>query len=271
MVLPFALWALGALQTQRNPAEVLAEVDRALAAASPLSVSATLSRTQALTWESHLAEGTVVVDRARGAFRVDARVRELRGAEEREVTLAKEGARFFFLDHGARTFLEGDSPALGGLAGRMCLDLAQLTPSEPSYTAQAGAPALREPLTLAGVRCLALLAKVPDGPTAQTWYVGERDFLPRLWESARDLGEGDSLRKRCTVHSLQPHAPALPAFAVPEGYARGEPVAWSDPEARAARPDAGGFASLLDGIEPLRAQFNAEKGKVRALGLFAPT
>jgi hypothetical protein len=271
MLLPFALLALGALQARRSPAEVLAEVDRALAAASPFSVQATLSRTQALTWRSHVAEGTLVVDRARGAFRVDARVRELRQDGEREITLAREGARFFFLDHGAHTFVEGDTPALGGLAGRMCLDLAQLTPSEPAYTAKQGAPALRESLTVGGERCLTLVAKVPDGPTAQTWYVGERDFLPRLWESARDLGEGDSLSKRCTVHALEPHAPALPPFAVPAGYARGEPEAWSDPEERAARPDAGGFASLVDGIEPLRAQFNAEKGKVRALGLFAPT
>jgi hypothetical protein len=60
-------------------------------------------------------------------------------------------------------------------------------------------------------------------------------------------------------------------LAVPEGYTRGQPVAWDDPEQRGARPTEGGFTSLADGIDALRAQFNAEKGKVRVLGLFAPT
>jgi len=268
MLLPFVLGLLCAAQ---GPADVLAEAERALAAASPLRVRATLSRTQALTWQTHLAEGTAVVDRGRDAFRVDARVRELRSEEQREVTLAKEGRRFVFLDHGTKTFLEGDSPALGGLAGRLCLDLARLTPAEPSYVAQQGAPGLREPIMLGGERCLTLVAKTPDGPTAQTWYLSERDHLPRLWESARDLGEGDTLRKRCTFHEVEPRAAALPPLAVPEGYSPGQAVAWDDPEERGARPTEGGFISLADGIDALRAQFNAQKDKVRVVGLFAPT
>src|SRR5262245_52529762 len=101
MLLPFVL---GALCLAQSPSDVLAEAERALAAASPLRVRATLSRSQTLTWQTHVAEGTVVVDRGRDAFRVDARVRELRSEEERAVTLAKEGARFVFLDHGAKTF-----------------------------------------------------------------------------------------------------------------------------------------------------------------------
>lgn len=255
----------------QSAAGALAETERAISGASPLRVTATLSRTQALTWETHLAEGTVVIDRERDAFRVDARVRELRATEEQDVTLAKEGARYLFLDHGRKTYLEGDSPALGGLAGRLCSDLAKLTPVDPAYAAESGSPALRPSLMLAGERCLTIVAKTPDGPTAQTWYLGEKDHLPRLWESARDLGEGDTLRKRFTAHALEVHGAALPPLEVPAGYARGEDVAWDDPEERTARADTGGFVSLADGIEPLRARFNADKGHVRALGLFAPT
>jgi len=267
MLLPFAL---GILCLAQDPAEVLAEVGKALDAASPLSARVTLARTQALTWQSHVAEATLVVDRARGAFRVDARVRELRGEQDRSVTLAREDGRFFFLDHDRRTWVAGDAPELGGLAGRLCLDLAQLVPAEPSAVARAGAPELREPVALGGERCLVVAAQMPDGPTAQTWYVGA-DRLPRLWESTRQLGEGDKLQKRCTLHELKARVPAPPVFVVPAEYVRMEPELWDDPEARARRADAGGFASLADGIEPLRERFNAEKGKVRALGLFAPT
>lgn len=268
MLLPFAL---GALSFAQGPADVLAEVERALAGASPVVVRATLSRTQALTWQSHLAEATITIDRARGAFRVDARVRELRGEERHDLTLAKEDGRFFFLDHTRKTFRASDSPALGGLPGRLCLDLARLMPAEPSFLAQKGSPALGTPVTLAGKRCLVLTAETPDGPTAHTWYLAQDDFLPRLWETSRSLGEGDTLKKRFTVQELRTGSAALPVFTVPAAYTLGPDVAWEDPEERSRRSDAGRFVSLADGIDALRAEFNAGKDKVRALGLFAPT
>jgi hypothetical protein len=263
---------LAAALVLQDPAAVLADMQEALASASPIEVHATLSRTQALTWESHLAEGTVVADLERGTFRVDAAVRDLRDEVGRDVTLIRADGRYVFLDHAARTRAEGETPLLGGVASRMAYDLARILPAEPAHVADAGAPSLGEPLTLGGVPCRTLLAKTSDGPTAHVWYLASSDGLPRLWETTRELGAGDTLRKRMTIRGIgaSPQGPdvALGGYA---GYERREPAAWEDPEARGRDADAGSFTSLADGVGALREAFNADREHVRAIGLFAPS
>jgi hypothetical protein len=255
----------------QDPADLLADSQRALLELAPLSVRATLSRTQALTWESHLIEGTLVLDPARGAFRVDASVRELRTDAKRSVSLLRDGERYLFLNHDAKTYVAGDSPALGALDARLCYDLAQLFPVDPADLAARGEPALREPLLLAGRRCTTLIAKLPDGPLAVTLYLDDEDGLPRLWQSARDLGEGDTLQRRYTVHAIERHVAALPLLAIPEGYEPSTSTGWQDPEAGPKRAKSGSYISLAEDLAPLRERFNREKDRVRVLGLFAPT
>ena len=94
----------------QDPAALLADLERALAQ-GPREIEATLSRTQVLTWESFLAEGTIITDPGRDAFRVDARVRELRTEASRTVTYWHEDARWVFLDHDARTFAVSSTSA----------------------------------------------------------------------------------------------------------------------------------------------------------------
>jgi hypothetical protein len=262
---------LAAILCAQDPAALLADLQRTLREPPPLAIEATLSRTQALTWESWLAEGTLVVDAAHDAFRVDVTLREPRAETERSITLFRADGGFVFLDHTARTITRGDDPLLAGLGSRMAWDMARVLPVDPGLLLDAGAPRLGEPLALGGVRCRTVLAKTPDGPTAHLWYVAEADGLPRLWETTRELGAGDTLRKRMTIRGIaRGSAPTLDAQEHAE-YAEIDPVAWVDPEERTRAADGGKFTSLAGGIDELREHFNAAKDRVRAVGLFAPT
>jgi hypothetical protein len=262
---------LAAILCAQDPAALLADLQRTLREPPPLAIEATLSRTEALTWESWLAEGTLVVDAAHDAFRVDVTLREPRAETERSITLFRADGGFVFLDHTARTITRGDDPLLAGLGSRMAWDMARVLPVDPGLLLDAGAPRLGEPLALGGVRCRTVLAKTPDGPTAHLWYVAEADGLPRLWETTRELGAGDTLRKRMTFRNVE--RGAAPALAPDEyaGYAEREPLAWADPEARARAADAGAFTTLAGGVGALRERFNAAKDHVRAVGVFAPS
>jgi len=249
---------------------MLADVRADLRAASPLAITATLSRARSLNWAGYLAEGSVVLDLDSGAFRVDASVREVRAEAERDVTLFFDGDAYTYLDHTDRAVTTGDSPLLGGVASRMAWDLARVLPAEPERLIDAGAK-LGDPLSLAGERCRTILAKTPDGPTAHVWYLAERDGLPRVWETSRELGAGDSLRKRMTVRTIETGAEPTLAPAELEGYERRAAPEWDDPEAHERSADAGAFTTLDEGAPTLRAAFNAAKDRPRAIGLFAPS
>lgn len=254
----------------QDPAAVLSQA-RAAIDAGPVEAKVNLSRSQVLTWESHVAEGTVVLDPSRDALRVDVEVGELRGEQKRRVTLSREGDRYVFVDHGRRIYYEGEGPVLAGLDSRLALDAGQLLPAPPEEVAASGTADLGEPVNLAGVVCLRLDARLADGPTTHRWYLGSADHLPRVWETERDLGRGDSLKKRLTVREIRRRDKGLEPFSIPEGYEQRAPLEWNDPEQRERLEVQSSVTELGPSLEAFREHFNAELGHVRAVGVFAPT
>ncbi|MEM7305713.1 MAG: hypothetical protein AAF682_03530 [Planctomycetota bacterium] len=229
-----------------------------------------LVRAQVLTWTSHTARGTVALDPGADAFRVDVSVEQARVDGSRRITLMREGERYVFVDHDARTWTEGAEPGIGGLPSRLAYDMAQLFPAAPSELL-AAEPGLGEPTKLGERDCETVTAQLPEGPTAHVWHVDSADRLPRLWRTKRDLGGGDTIDKQLTVRTLARRAEPLPAAQAPADYARAEPVDWQDPEDADKAQAEGVFTELEGSVEPVREHFNSLKKHVRALGLFAPT
>ena len=58
---------------------------------------------------------------------------------------------------------------------------------------------------------------------------------------------------------------------VPEGYEQRAPLEWNDPEQRERLDSQSIITELGPSLEAFREHFNAERGHVRAVGVFAPT
>ena len=268
------------LAPQDDARATLEQAAAARAEATRVRYEALFVETNALEWRSWAVEGTVYRRKSESAlgrrFRIEAEIRELRGEDRRRVLLVRNGERYVFVDHEARTYTRGDEALIGGEAGRLAYELLALFPEAPEEILAKGQPVLRGTGSMGGEPCRVVVASMPDGPTAHTWHVSARDGLPRLWETERAIGAGDSLLRRFTVRNLEPIAtdenfpPQIFTCAIPEGYRVTEPVP-HEPPAAASVSKRAALTTLADSLNPLREHFNAERGHTRVLGLFAPT
>ncbi len=268
------------LAPQDDARAVLEQSAAARAAAARGRYDASFVESNALEWRSWAVDGTVFwrdhENDLGKRFRIEAEIRELRGEDRRRVLLVRNGKRYVFVDHKARTYTRGDVPLIGGEPSRLAYELLTLFPAEPTKIASAGKPSLRGNESMGAEPCRVVVASTPDGPTDHTWYLSARDGLPRLWETRRPIGEGDSLHRRFTIKKLEliasddDYPPETFVSGIPEGYRLVEPVPYVPPTPAAAR-EVTAPTTLVESLQPLREHFNAERGHTRVLCLFAPT
>ena len=272
-----ALLAPAAVQEAPAPAAVLAERLVAVPSIRYRAQAARTLRIELLRWE---VEGEVRIRRAGRAgdarIRVEAEVRAPGASTGARVALQAEGERWRFLHRDEGWATEGDGPHVGGAwsEAAAALVLEELALGALGWDgARSGGPGAAEgladlgPTRFAGTPCRVL--ELRRGESWTRWTVGQDDAVPRLRERELPVGAVETAVERLQVLVAEPGvalAEADLALELPEGCERRAARAAPEVPAEVAAP-----APLGDSTEPLRRAFAAAHGRVRLVGLFAPT
>lgn len=245
----------------------------------------------ARTWKVELvrweASGDVLVSRAApgrpARFLVEARVVAPGGsarpaaapagtAAGARVALLRDGARWRFLHRDENWSVEGDGAHIAGpwsecaaaLALGCLLDEQPFAAGAPEGAALADLGAS----SFAGEPCRELERRAER--EWSRWTLTTRDALPRLCERELAVDAVESIVEHLRVLSIEPGpVPAPEAFvlALPPGCEVRAP----EPRPAPAEQAAPAVTTLASSTEPVRRAFEAERGRVRVIGLFAPT
>lgn len=263
------------LSLAQDPADALRG---ALSSVRALRYEATLQRSLVVEEETWRASGGVVLARAAGTApfraRVEARVSCTDPAAPRDVVLVRNGEHWLFVDHGTRSFVLGDSAHLGGEWSETAWRLVLRDLLIDAPFAEAGGLAETRAETYAGEACRRFDGESGDARKKLALWIGAADLLPRLVERTTKLPGAETLVERLTLAKLAQN----PSYFVdpfdltpPEGYARREPEIASTSEPSAPESTPAALVQVASDVTPVRDAFEAQRGKPRVIGLFAPT
>jgi hypothetical protein len=126
----------------------------------------------------------------------------------------------------------------------------------------------------AGESCRRFDAASGDGRKKLALWIGVEDLLPRLVERTTKLPGAETLIERLSLAKLARD----PSFFVdpfvlspPEGYTRREPATARTPEPSEPAGEPPVLVDVGSDVAPVREAFEAQRGKPRAIGVFAPT
>jgi hypothetical protein len=221
------------------------------------------------TW---LAEGSVVLARARAderpRVRIEARLTLPGQKAAIERALVCDGRRWCLFDRPAHTYMSSDSAAGLGEQGEILLGLvlADLVESEAFAGWSERAPS--SPTTFAGEPCETLVTRATARGAEATWWLGAADLLPRRVDRRSELAGAETQVERLTLTGLVRDPSFLRdpfEIVLPEGWTRVEPPPRSAPAPETL------LLPELASLEALRVRFEAARARVRVVCLFAPT
>jgi hypothetical protein len=246
---------------------------------STLVFDARATRFAALANELWLAQGSAKLARASGsggfAALIECSIDPPGDAPAFAASLACDGARWTWVDHGSRTAVRGTLPIPRGTPIALAWGLVPTEYAGAWPAREAAMPPTsiseRTPALIAGESCRRFELAWAQNEARLVLALSERDRLPRIAERTRVDPLRETWTERVQVTKLALGGalePASLALDVPAGYAeRPPPEPLREPEAPPPQP----VADLGASLEPFAAAFDAGRGALRMVAVLGPT